>query len=330
MLDEQGDVGSPLLQRRDGDRHHLEPMVEITAEGARGNRILQVPVRGRENTDVDPCRRVGTDTGYFPGFQHPQELDLRRHRHVADLVEKQRASVGVFKLTDAVAGGVGERAPHMAEEFALQNVLAERGTVEGNEGLVLPRAVLMDGLGHEFFSGAGLTLNEHGRIGRGDSLEPFNQSEHLPTRSDDPLKPELLVETAVQLKVLPLEADTSGCLLDSGPQVGKVERFLQVGKSPLLHGGYRGRNGAMAGDDDHFGLVRCLLRPREDLQAADVVHHQVGDNDIERLLLDLPGPFRAAADHRHRIVEATQDLPHGAGMHDVVINHQHADEGLQP
>ncbi|NBO60694.1 MAG: glycosyltransferase family 2 protein, partial [Flavobacteriia bacterium] len=46
VLDQQRDVGGPVPQRGDRDRHHLEPMVEVAAEAARGDRLLQVAVGG--------------------------------------------------------------------------------------------------------------------------------------------------------------------------------------------------------------------------------------------------------------------------------------------
>ena len=86
----------------------------------------------------------------------------------------------------------------------------------------------------------------------------------------------------------------------------------------------------MAGDHDHLRVGRRLLRPGQDLEAADIVHHQVGDDHVEGILIDLPGSLRAAANHHDLIVEPTQHLAHGAGMDDVVVNHEHAHEPLQP
>ena len=53
-----------------------------------------------------------------------KQLDLDRDRHVADLVEEQRAAVGVLEPADAIAVGAGERPLDVAEELALQHVLA--------------------------------------------------------------------------------------------------------------------------------------------------------------------------------------------------------------
>ena len=45
----------------------------------------------------------------FALLQSTQELRLNLQRHVADLVEKQRALVGEFQPSDLLADGAGER-----------------------------------------------------------------------------------------------------------------------------------------------------------------------------------------------------------------------------
>ena len=77
----------------------------------------------------------------------------------------------------------------------------KRGAVEGHEGLVLARAVLMDGLGHQLLAGAGLALDQHAGVGRGDPLQPVDDVVHLRAVADDALEAEFLVEPAVQLGV---------------------------------------------------------------------------------------------------------------------------------
>ncbi len=59
-------------------------------------------------------------------------------RHVAHFVEKQRAAVGVLELADAVGRGVGERPADVAEQLALQDVLAQaRRSSSATNGLFL-------------------------------------------------------------------------------------------------------------------------------------------------------------------------------------------------
>src|SRR5207237_8813943 len=102
----------------------------------------------------------------FPSLQNLQQLDLRRRRRLADLVEEQRAAVGELEAALAPIGGAGERAFFVAENFALEQRLRNRRTVDGDEREGGARAELMDRLRDELLAGARLRGDEHRRRGR--------------------------------------------------------------------------------------------------------------------------------------------------------------------
>ena len=56
-------------------------------------------------------------------LQRAQQLDLRRQRQLADLVEEQRAAVGLDELAGVLFGGAGEGALLVAEQNRLDQVL---------------------------------------------------------------------------------------------------------------------------------------------------------------------------------------------------------------
>ena len=56
----------------------------------------------------------------FPLLEKAQEFGLQLRRHIADLVEKNRAAVGQLQLAFLELVGAGERAFLMAEQFAFQ------------------------------------------------------------------------------------------------------------------------------------------------------------------------------------------------------------------
>ena len=66
-------------------------------------------------------------------LQHAQHLGLRLQAHVADFVEENRAAVGHLELAAAIRDRAGERAPHMAEQLALDQLLGNRGAVDFDE-----------------------------------------------------------------------------------------------------------------------------------------------------------------------------------------------------
>ena len=57
--------------------------------------------------------------------EHAQELGLHRRVHLADLIEEQRAAVGLAEAPGRGGDGAGEGAADVAEELAFQQ--ARRG-----------------------------------------------------------------------------------------------------------------------------------------------------------------------------------------------------------
>src|SRR5690606_35671800 len=63
-----------------------------------------------------------------------EHLGLGQHGHGFDLVEQQCASIGEFKLADALAGSAGKGARLVAEELGFDQLGRNGGAVDGNEG----------------------------------------------------------------------------------------------------------------------------------------------------------------------------------------------------
>jgi len=55
---------------------------------------------------------------HLPLFQHTQEFGLHQDRHVADLVQKQGAAIGLLELAEVARSSAGEAALFVAEQFA--------------------------------------------------------------------------------------------------------------------------------------------------------------------------------------------------------------------
>ena len=157
-----------------------------------------------------------------------EQLDLRRERDVADLVEEQRAAVGVLEPALPLAVGAGEGPLDVAEQLALQDVLAEGRAVQRDERLVPPRAVVVQGLGHELLARAALARDQDRGRGRRDLAEPGDDRVHLRRVADDPLEAELLVELPLELDVRSRQPLRLRRLVDDGAQLADVERLGQV------------------------------------------------------------------------------------------------------
>ena len=95
--DQVGHVLGALAQRRQPQRHDVEAEEQILAEQALLDQDAQVLVGGGDDAHVGLDRRAAADGGVFALLQHAQQPRLRLHRHVADLVEEQRAALGLLE-----------------------------------------------------------------------------------------------------------------------------------------------------------------------------------------------------------------------------------------
>ena len=86
-----------LAQRRQAQRHDVEPEEQVLAEQALLDRDAQVLVGGRDDADIGLDRHAPADGGVLALLQHAQQPGLGFHRHVADLVEEERAALRLLE-----------------------------------------------------------------------------------------------------------------------------------------------------------------------------------------------------------------------------------------
>ena len=158
---EQRHVLAAFAQRRQAQPHHVEPMQQIRAEAPVGNQRFQRLVRGRDHAHVHADQFAPADAEEFAFCQHAQQARLQRRRHVADLVEEQRSTIGLFEAPDMALGRAGERAGLVAEQFAFQQFRRNRRGVERDERLVRARRFAVERARDQFLAGAGFAGDEH-------------------------------------------------------------------------------------------------------------------------------------------------------------------------
>ena len=220
-------------------------------------------------------------------------LACRGQRHVADLVEEERAAVALLELADAAAVGAGEGALLVAEQLALQQGLRDGGAVEGQERRLGPGAVLVDGAGDQFLAGAALAGDQHRHVLGGDAADGLVDLAHGRAGADD---------GAVHVGVRGGLGDHGRLahppghlqrLADHPPQLVQVERLEQVVVGALLHR-LDGRVRRLGhGDEDDRDARVDPADLLVDLQPGLVGQAQVEQNDIRRL-----GARRARAPRR--------------------------------
>ena len=82
-------------------RDAVQPVIQILSELSFLNHLVHIAVRGADHVQVDRNRLIASERDHFAFFDDPQQSGLQHERHVADLVQKQRAAVGLKNLADA-------------------------------------------------------------------------------------------------------------------------------------------------------------------------------------------------------------------------------------
>ena len=103
-------------------------------------------------------------------LEHAQELGLHRERHVADLVEEQRAPVGQLEAAGPRPHRAGERPALVAEQLGLEQALGDGRAVDRRRTARPSGSEPVDGAREHLLAGAALALDQHRHVGGGGAL----------------------------------------------------------------------------------------------------------------------------------------------------------------
>ena len=167
-----------LGQRWRANKEDGQPVVKIGAKAARLGVLRQRPVSSSQDAHVHLHGLVVAHTLQFPALHKAQQLGLQGQRHLADLVQKQRASVGRLDASDAPLHRTGKCAAGMAEEFRFQQRLGNRRAVDGHKGLAASRRQPVQRLGHQFLARSGGPFNQYRRRARSHQADAAADLNH--------------------------------------------------------------------------------------------------------------------------------------------------------
>ena len=70
VLDQPGEIAQPVAQRRQPDRHHVQPVEQVQAEPLLRDQLREVPVRRRDDPHVHGHLRAAADARDLALLQH--------------------------------------------------------------------------------------------------------------------------------------------------------------------------------------------------------------------------------------------------------------------
>jgi len=116
---EQRNVLEAFAQRRNLDGEDIQAVVQIFPQLTVGNGLLRITVGRRDDPGVDVDLFVAAHPPELSFLQDAQQLDLQLDRHLGDLVEEHRSTLGHLEVAFPPLDGVGKGAFLVAEDLRL-------------------------------------------------------------------------------------------------------------------------------------------------------------------------------------------------------------------
>jgi hypothetical protein len=98
MFSERRNVAATRAQRWDFDLHYVEAVEKVFAKSALGDKLLQILIRCRQQSEVRSDGRAGTEPLELALLKGAQQFCLRVHRQVSDFIKEEST---VMRLLDA-------------------------------------------------------------------------------------------------------------------------------------------------------------------------------------------------------------------------------------
>src|ERR1051326_5642222 len=233
------DVVAALAERRGGERHDMEPVVEVFPELPRRDGGPQVHTGPRDDPGAPAAPPAGPGPAAPPPvarLQDAQELGLGLEWEMPPLVQENGPAVGQLEQPRPGGDGAGEGALFVPEQLALDQRGRDGGAVDLHERRRGARAVVMDGAGDELLAGPGLAFHQHRHLAMG--RDPAGLLDDLAERRT-------LTENGGEAVLAPLLGGESfrfapglpgaGLALDGPPEEVEIARESEIVGRPARH-----------------------------------------------------------------------------------------------
>src|SRR2546430_9476879 len=277
----------------------------------------------RQHPDVERDLLVAADALDDPLLQDAEQLRLQRIRHVANLVEEERAAVGELELAGAIGLRDREGAYRMAEQLALEQVGWDGWLFRSYEEPITTGAQVVNRARHELLAGTGLAGQQHGAAGGADAPDEVVNRLHRSRVADHALERRCRLHPLPQVAVLGAVLPHLESLPDRQLDDLEVERLEYVIEGAELHRVHGRLHSAVRREQHHRHLGVDLAYTGKQLETRHARHLEIGEDQVELLGLEpLERLFATLGAHRLDPHALEQDLQHAAHL-PLVVDHQH-------
>ena len=112
-------------------------------------------------------------------LQDAKKMRLQIERKIADLIEKESATMGCSDKADSIAIRTSECTLHETEEFRANQCRRNRSAIQCDKWSFHARAMTINSPSDQFLSGPGFSFNQNGQIGSCDLAYGLQDARHL-------------------------------------------------------------------------------------------------------------------------------------------------------
>ena len=215
----------------------------------------------------------------------------------------------------------------MAEKSRFDEIFRDRAAIQGQKWRGLSRAGFMERSGHHFFSGAGITGDEHRCLHGGGALDHGEDFLHRCATSDDVAIVPAIAQLAAQTGKFLAETFVFKRFADVVQKFFGVEWFGEIRRRTGFDRINGLRNRSKTGHQNHFRARMVLRQPAQQRTAVDARHREIGNDEvsggwkgIDRLLTVDGGVYGVTV-----IAQRGGDgFTHG----DIIFNEQYVERGV--
>ena len=273
-------VLAPLAQRRHHQLDDVEAEEQVLAEAAGLHLGVEVAVGGGDHPHVGDAGPVLADALEPLLLEEAQQPCLEAGRELADLIEEERAALGGLDPAGLVADRAGEGAAGVAEQLAGQQLLGERGAVDGDERPRAPRREPVEQPRQHPLAGAALAPQQHRHVVARGPAHHVQRGLHRRRRGRQLGLGHRVGEPPLQLGEAALQLAPAAVALDRGLDLRGRERLGEVVLGAAPDRLDRGLEGCVGGDEDQLQARPLLEEPRDQVEPTLLAEAQVEEREV--------------------------------------------------
>ena len=282
-LCQQADVPRTLTQRRQVHLEHRKAIEQIFTETPFGYLFRQIAVGCRNDTHVDACRLGIAYLDIFARFEDAQQLRLQFKGHLTDFIQEDSPVVRFLKKPFLIFQRPRKRTCLVPEHLALQQFLAERGTVHRNEILPCTLATVMDGLRKHLLACSRLSGQQYRYIGHRHFLRQRHSIFQRFGLSQDRIERVRLPHLLLKLFKTGIHRGLLYRTADEGNNLVIVISFGDIVESPVLDGLYAIGNIAVSRQENDLHIRRSFLDSQHQVHPVPVGQKNITQSYIGTL-----------------------------------------------